>query len=127
MRTWVASLGMLVMVSLVTTSMQCPRKMARLNARKITFDYSAIDAQGLRNGEVAVDYEFCIPGHDSIWSAIKSIAPNANLMKKSKGRVGCSAAEWLCIVNTHDAQWKYKLQRIANLPYVDRISEVFYE
>lgn len=123
---WI-SLCVLLLAGILTMSMQCPRKLARMNAQKITFDYSNIDALGLRNGEAAIDYEFCIPGRDSSWIEIQRIAPNARLMKKSKGRVGCSETEWLTIVNTHDPAWKQQLYAIAALPYVDRIAEVFWE
>ena len=106
---------------------QCQKAIAPKDIRKIEFDYSQIDAAGLRRGVVAVDYEFCIPASESALEEIRRIEPEVNLLPKSKGRVGCREDQWLCIVNTRDPAWKRKLYAIAALGYVERIAEVFYE
>ena len=117
----------LAMLLIGTMAMQCPRKMSRLQREKIQFDYSKIDSTGLRRGESAVDYEFCIPAHTLTLAEVQAIEPDVRVLKSSKGRVGCSDTEWLCIVNTHDPDWRRKLYAIAALSYVQRIEETFYE
>jgi hypothetical protein len=108
-------------------AIQCTPKTNKLMMDKIQFDYSAIDENGLRNGEVAVDYEFCIPADQKILNQILAIDPGVRVMKSSKGRIGCTAQQWLLINSTHTPEWKKKLFSIAGLDYVDRIVETFYE
>lgn len=107
--------------------MQCPTKKEKINLAKIEFDYSLIDDSGLRNGEVAVDYEFCIPASEEILAKVLQIDPAVRVMKSSKGRIGCTRQQWLCINSTHSTGWKEKLYSIAYLEYVDRIVETHYE
>ena len=94
---------------------------------KIGFDYSGIDDHGLRNGEAAVDYEFCIPAEETYLNQVMSIAPQIKMMKNSKGRIGCTGQQWLMINSTHSAEWKKQLYAIAYLDFVERIEETFYE
>ncbi len=117
-----------VLVTMLSLSaFQCPRKMEKINQAKIQFDYSAIDEQGLRNGEVAVDYEFCIPANEAILQEVLNIDSSIRVMKSSKGRIGCTNQQWLCINTTHTQDWKRKLNAIASLSYVEKILETFYE
>lgn len=118
---------LLLLLVIAASAFQCPGKMQKLMYKKIAFDYSTIDADGLRNGEVAVDYEFCIPAHEEIVQQVMKIDPGIRIMKGSNGRIGCSKSQWLCINTTHSEGWKDKLHRIAYLEYVDRIQETFYE
>jgi len=119
---------LVILVLLISlTSSQCSRKMDTTNQSKIQFDYSAIDDQGLRNGEVAVDYEFCIPADEAILKEVMKIDPAVRVMKSSHGRIGCSAQQWLCINTTYTPGWKNKLYAIASLNYVEKIKETFYE
>lgn len=117
----------LLLVIIGSSAFQCPRKMQKINQAKIQFDYSAIDDSGLRNGEVAVDYEFCIPANESILNKVMQIDPGVRVMKSSKGRIRCTDQQWLCINTTHSPDWKKKLYAIASLSYVERIEETFYE
>ena len=94
---------------------------------KIQFDYSAIDDNGLRSGERAVDYEFCIPASEEMLREVMTIDSGVRVMKSSKGRIGCSSEQWLIINSTHSTEWNKKLYDIAYLDYVDRIVETFYE
>lgn len=97
---------------------------------KITFDLSNIDSDGLAGngtGKVAVDYEFCIPGDDFHAAAVKAIDPSLKVMKKGRGRIGCSKTEWLCIGNTHQENWRLILDQLAALDYVLRIDQTFFE
>lgn len=106
---------------------QCQQKMQDLSNAKIQFDITDIDTNGLRNGEVAVDYEFCIPARDEILQQVLKIDPEVRAMKASKGRIGCNEEQWLCIHSTHGKGWKKKLSAIAALETVERIVETFYE
>jgi hypothetical protein len=121
------SLLFLLLIIFSTLAFQCPRKMQKINQAKIKFDYSALDDSGLRNGEVAVDYEFCIPANEAILDQILKIDPGVRVMKSSKGRIRCTDQQWLCINSTHSPGWKNKLYAIASLDYVERIEETFYE
>ena len=117
----------LLLAFTMLSAFQCPRKMQKIMLSKITFDYSTIDDNGLRNGVVAVDYEFCIPANESIVQEVLSIAPAVRVMKNSKGRIGCTSQQWLVINTTHSPEWKKQLYAIAYLDYVERIMETFYE
>lgn len=117
----------ILLVILVSSAFQCPKKMEKVNQAKIKFDYSSIDDNGLRNGEVAVDYEFCIPADQAILDQVMKIDQGVRVMKSSKGRIGCTDQQWLCINSTHSAGWKKNLLAIASLSYVERIAETFYE
>ena len=120
-------LRVLCVVCATTSSIQCHTHIRHHVIDNILFDYTGIDDSGLRHGEVAVDYEFCIPARADALSEINRIEPDARVLKKSKGRVGCTDEQWLCIINTRDPHWKKKLFAIAALPYVERIVETFYE
>ena len=117
----------LLLVILFSSAFQCPKKTDKVNQAKIKFDYAAIDDSGLRNGEVAVDYEFCIPADQDILDQVIKIDQGVRVMKSSKGRIGCTDQQWLCINSTHSPGWKNKLYAIASLSYVERIEETFYE
>jgi hypothetical protein len=109
------------------SAVQCTKKMQPIHSAKIEFEFSSLDESGLRNGEVAVDYEFCIPASDEQLKEVIAIDPNVRVMKSSKGRIGCSKQQWLCINSTHSPGWKDKLFAIASLSYVERIQQTFYE
>lgn len=94
---------------------------------KIRFDYSLINEDGLRNGEVAVDYEYCIPADESLLLDVQQIDPSVRVMKTSKGRIGCREHQWLCISNTHTPDWRKKLINIAKLEFVEQIAETVWE
>lgn len=117
----------ILLIILGSSAFQCPRKTDKINQAKIKFDYSSIDDSGLRNGEVAVDYEFCIPADQEILDQVMNIDQGVRVMKSSKGRIGCTDQQWLCINSTRGAGWKNNLHAIASLSYVERIAETFYE
>lgn len=117
----------LLLVILFSSAFQCPKKTDKVNQAKIKFDYAAIDDSGLRNGEVAVDYEFCIPADQKILDQVMKIDQGIRVMKSSRGRIGCTAQQWLCINSTHNDDWKKHLFAIASLSYVERVEETFYE
>ena len=121
------TISYLVYLMIGLCAIQCQQKMQELADAKIKFDINTIDANGLRNGEVSVDYEFCIPASDAILQQVLKIDPNVRAMKASKGRIGCTDQQWLCINSTHGKGWKKKLYAIAGLETVERIQETFYE
>src|SRR6188768_3044920 len=95
------TMACLVCIVIGLSAIQCQRKMQDLSNAKIQFVIDDIDAHGLRNGKVAVDYEFCIPARDEILQQVLKIDPAIRAMKASKGRIGCSDQQWLCINSTH--------------------------
>lgn len=98
---------------------------------KIKIDLSQFDDEGYRvypNGEKSSShYEFCIPANDSLLAEVKAIDPFASEMKGSKGRSGCSDKEWLVISSTRKPGFKEIIRRTAELEYVRKITETFWE
>lgn len=97
---------------------------------KIGFDINAIDKEGLvgePGAKVALNYEFCIPAHNSYINQVRQIDSSLQFHKKSKGRIACSKAEWLCIGSSHQEYAKMKLQRLAELPFIKRIERTYFE
>lgn len=100
---------------------------SKLNSDKIQFDISQIQPSGLENGQVIVDYEYCIPNEDKYIQKLKVIDPDVRILQKAKGRIGCKDNYILCISTTSDSKWKKQLARISNLDYVERIERTHYE
>ena len=48
-------------------------------------------------------------------------------MHRSRGRVGCSGGELLCIGSTHQPGYREVLDALTRLPYVTRIEQAFFE
>lgn len=98
---------------------------------KITFNLDDFNEEGLRErpkGEFSsTNYEFCIPATDEAANEVKSIDPTVDIYKTSKGRSGCSDKEWLCIGGTRQKDFKKVILKLAELNYVRRISETFWE
>ena len=119
-----------LIVVLLSISFSCHRQVIAPDLRdmhKVHFDYTNLDAGGFRNGISHVDYEFCIPREDKALEQVRKIEPDVKVMKSSRGRIGCTDQQWLCIVSTADDEWKKKLEQIATLSFVQRIEETFYE
>ncbi len=113
---------------LLISASDCNEKnISKKPLKKIEFDYSVLDKDGMLTSVAAVDYEFCIPKDDKKVSEIKAIEPNVQIPAMAKGRIGCSKDEYLCIVSTRGDKWKDKLYAIASLPYVKRIIQTHYE
>jgi hypothetical protein len=97
---------------------------------KIKFDITQIDEQGLIgpvSGKVALDYEFCIPRSEEHTAIIKQINPKIKISPKSRGRIGCTRSEQLCIGTTAQENWKNILMETAKLNFVEKIERTFYE
>jgi hypothetical protein len=97
---------------------------------KITFNLAPLNEEGLvgpPGGLRALHYEFCIPG-DAVYEAqVRHIDPTIKIFQKSRGRIGCSEGEYLCLGSTHQPNFKTVLLTLANLPYVKRINQAFFE
>jgi hypothetical protein len=96
---------------------------------KIRFDLSRLDAAGLYgppDGLRALSYEFCIPDRADTAARVREIDGSVE-MHRSRGRVGCSGGELLCIGSTHQPGYREVLDTLAGLPYVTRIEQAFFE
>lgn len=99
------------------------------SAEKIHFDLSALDASGLHgpsDGLRALHYEFCIPDRADAVARVKAIDASI-AVHRSRGRIGCSSDELLCIGSTHQPGYRDVLLALAGLPYVTRIEQAFFE
>jgi hypothetical protein len=97
---------------------------------KITFKLDQLNQDGLYGppgGERALHYEFCIPGDVPHEARVREIDPTLQVFQNSRGRVGCAAGEYLCVGSTHQANFKAVLVKLANLPYIKRIDQAFFE
>lgn len=95
---------------------------------KIKFDLQHFDDDGLygpADGKRAMDYEFCIP--PAKIAEVKAINPKINIHKNSRGRIGCSSEQVLCLGNTHHPNFKTILTTLAKLDYVDQIEPTYFE
>lgn len=96
---------------------------------KIEFDLSALDADGLigpPDGKVSVAYEFAIPDTEACRAEVLAIDPSIQI-SKSRGRIGATADQCLCIGETHPPNPIEILHRLAELPYVERIARCWFE
>lgn len=103
---------------------------SELTLNKITFDLSAISADGLVSSSdslKAIDYEFCIPANKQFLEKILAIDPSIQFYPHSRGRIRCTNEQYLCIGNTHNPKWKEILQSIARLDYVKKIAQTDWE
>jgi len=97
---------------------------------KITFNLAPLNEEGLSGppgGLRALHYEFCIPGDAVHEAQVRQIDPTIKIFQKSPGRIGCSDGEYLCLGSTHQPNFKTVLLKLANLPYVMRIDQAFFE
>ena len=108
---------------------RAPADVPRQSA-KIEIDLAAIGPDGLRgppDGKVSVSYEFAIPDKPECRAAVKAIDETLEFMPGSRGRVGAGPGQCLCIGSTARPDWRQVLDRLAALPYVERIVECFFE
>jgi hypothetical protein len=98
--------------------------------RKIELELDDLDAEGLRgppDGKVAVSYEFAIPDTPAHRAEVRAIDPTVEFMPGSRGRIGATKGQCLCIGSTHQADPVAVLRKLAELAYVDRIIECHFE
>ncbi len=97
---------------------------------KIEFDLNQFDEDGLYgpdDGKRLLNYEFCIPGTIDAVQAVLDIDPTAIIYEDSKGRVNCSENQYLAMGDTFQKAFRTTLQQLANLDFVTRIVEVYFE
>jgi hypothetical protein len=104
---------------------------AQVNPRsKITFNLEQLNENGLYgtpDGLRALHYEFCIPGDPVNGDQVRQVDPTIQIFHTSPGRIGCAEGEYLCIGSTHQPNFKTVLFKLANLAYVKRIDQAFFE
>lgn len=97
---------------------------------KVAVDLGNVSVDGLRgppDGLRAVHYEFCIPADDRLFEQVHAIDPTSQAMKGSRGRIRCVREQTLVVGSTHQHGYRQVLNRLAELPYVQRIEEAFFE
>ena len=97
---------------------------------KIAFDLTKLDADGLTGGPGALralHYEFCIPAGERHAAEVRGIDATAQLMPRSRGRIGCTAEQVLVVGSTHQPGYRHVLERLAALSYVQRIEQTYFE
>lgn len=96
----------------------------------IGFDLGEMDADGLvgpPGGKVALDYELCIPAGEAYVAEVQAIDASARFQSDAPGRIGCGPDQVLVLGNTHGPDFAFVLQRLADLPYVERIERAWFE
>ena len=99
-------------------------------SEKIRLDLAGVNADGLYgppNGLRALAYEFCIPAQPSLADEVRGIDPTVQVYSNSRGRIGCTPAEYLCIGSTHQPGYRAVLNQLAGLAYVARIDPSYAE
>lgn len=99
-------------------------------AEKIRFDLSQLDENGLvgpPDGKRALAYEFCIPAGDTYAAQVRAIDGSVEVHRGSRGRIGCVEGQVLCVGSTYQPRFRDVLDRLAELPYVERIEETVFE
>jgi len=97
---------------------------------KVELDLDKLDTAGLRgpaDGKVAVSYEFCIPNTEACKAEVKGIDSTVQFMPGSRGRIGATKEQCLCIGSTHQREYRAVLYSLAELSYVARIIECHFE
>lgn len=98
----------------------------RSTLEKITFDLASIASNGLvgeSGAERSLTYEFCIPETDEALAEVLSIDPMLFYYQHSRGRIGCTADQYLIIGSTHGDHWYDILVSLSRLDYVARIDQ----
>ncbi len=82
---------------------------------------------GPPDGLRALSYEFCVPGDAEQLDQVRQIDATLEVYPDSRGRIGCSEAESLCVGNTHQPEFRAVLLKLDALPYVKEIHETHFE
>lgn len=96
---------------------------------KVGFDPDLIGEDGLYgppNGRRALDYELCIPDAMPYRDQVTAIDPSLRF-STSPGRIGCAENELLAIGTSHQTGFRSVLESLAQLPYVRRIEQAWFE
>lgn len=112
----------------VTTPADPP--LTSVQREKIALDLSALDDRGLRGpptGLRSMSYEFCIPAGERYAVEVQRIDPTVEVMRGSRGRIGCAKDQYLCVGSTGQRGYRQVLERLAALDYTSRIVESTFE
>ena len=94
------------------------------------FDVTSLNDEGhygAANGKRALSYEFCIPDMERNRSQVKRIDLILQCMSEAPRQIGCGTYENLCIGSTHKKNFRDVLRGLAELPYITRINQSFFE
>jgi hypothetical protein len=72
------------------------------------------------------DYEFCINDTPTLRSKVLQADHSVRFME-SPGRIGCKKGQVLCIGNTSEPKYKYRLYQLCRLDFVQRIELTHWE
>ena len=98
--------------------------------RKIEIDLQSLAPDGLRgpaDGKVAISYEFAIPNTEECKAQVRTLDPTVQFMPGSQGRIRAPQTGCLCIGSTHQPGYRDVLRKLAELRYVERIVECYFE
>jgi len=125
--TWIIFYGC---ISLIACSPKKEFSKSALMQQKIDIEnFDTLNRDGLQgppDGLRSVSYEFCIPTAKEHADEVRTIEPAIVIQKGGSGRIGCTKEQSLCIGHT-DQHFQKKLYQLAQLPYVERIQEAFFE
>ena len=74
-----------------------------------------------------MSYEFCIPANERYAAEVERIDPTVELMRGSRGRIGCTKNQYLCVGQTGQPGYRQVLERLVGLDYTSRIVESTFE
>jgi hypothetical protein len=97
---------------------------------KVHLDLSRLNEDGLYgppNGLRAPSYEFCIPARQDLADDVRAIDRTIEVSQTSRGRIGCTNGQYLCVGSTHQPGFRMVLTRLAQLDYVTRIDPSYAE
>ncbi|WP_461535891.1 hypothetical protein [Spongorhabdus nitratireducens] len=97
---------------------------------KIRFDLAILDDAGLYgpgDGLRSLSYEFCIPADEKHMDEVLKIDPTLVVFKHSRGRIGCTSKQYLCIGNTFQEDFASVLEELSNKHYIKSIEQSFFE
>lgn len=121
-RAWLILPFLAAMLACAGGGEQAPTRLTP--AEKISFDLTMLDDDGLYgppDGRRALHYQFCIPAVTAYAHEVKNIDPSVVIYPQSTGSRACSGAEYLCMGNTHQPNFREILAKLAALHYVGRI------
>jgi hypothetical protein len=122
--------GVLLAVSMIVAPVLAGPLIPQADGGVIDFALCDLDSRGLigpEGGKRALDYEFCIPEGAAFEADVRAIDTTAQFMLGSPGRIGCRPDQILVLGNTHRPDFAFVLQALAELPYVERIQQAFFE
>jgi hypothetical protein len=94
--------------------------------QKLKFSIADLGKDGVTKGGTSINYEFCIPDKPDCRAEV-AVRDSTVMFQKGRGRVACSGSEVLCIGSTLGTDYKLRLYRLCQLPYIQKIEETFWE